>query len=101
MPFFILKPVYPFGIIGLWLRPDHNLKRKEESDYDDLFEFLSHGVKKNGLSSKRCLDPSINRLSDRFWYAISSAGKKTMSFKTVDANDVKTEARKAKIKITK
>jgi len=30
MPFFTLKPVYPFGIIGLWLRPDHNLIRKEE-----------------------------------------------------------------------
>ena len=29
-PFFKLKPVLLFGIIGLWLRPGHNLKRKEE-----------------------------------------------------------------------
>ena len=34
-------------------------------------------------------------------YAFSNAGKKTMSFSAVDANDVKTEARKAKIEITK
>ena len=30
MPFFTVKPVYPFVIIVLWLRPDHNLIQKEE-----------------------------------------------------------------------